>query len=413
MTRRVRFGEKAQVRGPSEVVVTGPLAPWAPGYIDELAALGYASVSAADQLRLMAHVSRWLDDRGLDPHQLTPRAMAEFLEQRRRAGYASRLSKRATTPLLAYLERLRVATLSPEPACTPVDALLERYCRYLRDERGLTESSVQTYEPVARRFLDEYFGQSELDCRGLTAEGVTRFVQRRCRSQRNARLGILVPVLRSVLRFLHLEGKTEAPLADAVPKIAGWRLSSLPRTLERGQVLLLVQSCDRRTALGRRDHAILLLLSRLGLRASEVCALALQDVEWRRGEIVIHGKGRREDVLPLPDDAGRAIAAYLQRGRPRISSRFIFLRDHAPYRELTRSAVGKVVYRACDRAGLSRVGPHRLRHTAASLMISGGTPLADIAEVLRHRDVATTAIYAKVDRDALRHVAQPWPGGTP
>jgi site-specific recombinase XerD len=149
----------------------------------------------------------------------------------------------------------------------------------------------------------------------------------------------------------------------------------------------------------------------LGLRGSEVCGLALGDVSWRRGEIIIHGKGPRVDTLPLPHDIGCAIVAYLQRGRPHFSSRFIFLRDHAPYRELTRHAVSNVVRHACDRSGFPRVSSHRLRHTAASRMLLAGAPLADIAEVLRHRDVATTAIYAKVDRNALREVAQPWPGG--
>ena len=318
------------MKRPSEVRVTGPLALLAPGYIEELATHGYAPASAAGQLRLMAHVSRWLNDHGFELHDLGPKLIAEFLAQRRREGYSNALSKRAVTPLMACLERLGVVASSPEPACTPLDVLLERFCRYLRSERGLAESSVRTYEPVARRFLNEHFGEAEIDLQRLTAPEIMKFVVRRCRSKRNLRMGLFLPVLRSILRFLHLEGETEVSLADAVPRIAGWRLSAFPGTLEREQVVRLVESCDRRTALGRRDHAILVLLSRLGLRASEVCTLAMQDVRWRRGEVVIHGKGPREDVLPLPEDVGNAILAYLKRGRPYISSRYIFLRDHAP-----------------------------------------------------------------------------------
>ena len=200
-------------------------------------------------------------------------------------------------------------------------------------------------------------------------------------------------------------------LSAAVPSVAGWRLAGLPRGLEPGQARRLLSSCDRRSTLGRRDFAILTLLLRLGLRRGEAARLALGDVDWRAGEIVVHGKGGRLDRLPLPGDVGEAIVAYLQRGRPSTGHRELFLRALAPIGPLAGGGVSWIVRRACRRAGTEEVGAHRLRHTAACEMVAAGVPLPEIGEVLRHRSLASTALYARVDLDALRSVAVPWPGG--
>jgi integrase len=216
--------------------------------------------------------------------------------------------------------------------------------------------------------------------------------------------------LRSLLRWLHLTGVLSAPLAPAVPAVAGWRLSSLPKGLEPGQLRRLLAACDRRTPTGRRDYAILLLLSRLGMRAGEVAGLGLGDIDWRRGELAILGKGNRAERLPLPADVGTAIAAYLRRGRPDTADgRSVFVRVHAPHRALTTGGVTMVVFDNAQRAGLPKMHAHRLRHTAATAMLQAGSPLAEVGQVLRHRSPLTTAIYAKVDRDALSVLARPWP----
>jgi len=210
------------------------------------------------------------------------------------------------------------------------------------------------------------------------------------------------------LRYLHLAGLIEAPLVWAVPSVAELRDRTLPRGLAPGAVKKLLASCDRRRLVGRRDYAILLLLSRLGLRAAEVAGLKLDDVDWRGGLLLVRGKGGRHDQLPLPVDVGEALVSYLRRC-PRCESRALFLRTAAPREGLSRSAIGWVVRAACDRAGLPRVGAHRLRHTAATEMLRQGASLAEIGQVLRHREQKTTAIYAKVDRKALRPLARPWP----
>jgi site-specific recombinase XerD len=222
---------------------------------------------------------------------------------------------------------------------------------------------------------------------------------------------LLVTALRSLLRFLYLEGHTPTLLTNAAPAIASWKLAPLPRAVEPRQVQALVRRCDRRTAIGRRDVAILTLLTRLGLRGGEVIALELDDIDWRCGEITIAGKGRRHERLPLPPDVGEALASYLRRGRPRTRSRKVFVRHRAPYSPLGPSAITGRICRLCDRAGIARISAHRLRHTAATQMLHHGAPLEEIAEVLRHRDLLTTAIYAKVDRKALRELARSWPGG--
>ncbi|MDQ6671679.1 MAG: tyrosine-type recombinase/integrase [Chloroflexota bacterium] len=245
----------------------------------------------------------------------------------------------------------------------------------------------------------------------MTAAEINQFVLRECQQRSVGSAKCLTKALRSLLRFAYVEGWTATALATAVPTVANWQASELPRALDAQRVALLVESCDRTTATGRRDYAILHLLARLGLRAGEVTGLELGDVSWRRGELLIRGKGRRQEHLPLPVDVGEAVCDYLSHGRPGAECRRLFLRARAPTSGLTVAAIECIVRLACARAGLPGVGPHRLRHTAATEMLRNGASLLEIGQVLRHRSQATTAIYAKVDRSALRGLAQPWPGG--
>jgi len=388
------------------------LEPYASGFGSELAALGYTPLSAANQLWLMAHLSRWLGQEGLTPAELTPGQAEAFLRHRRGLGYTCWLSERGLAPLLGYLLRLGVVpTPVLERPDTPTGMLVEDYRRYLAGERGLVATTVAQYGETARLFLSRCVNHAgELDLEALTAAGVTEFVMRECPARCVGTAKQLVTGLRSLLRFLHVEGHTAISLAPAVPGVAGWRGSSLPRALPAGQVEQLFASCDERPV-GRRDFAILVVLARLGLRAAEVAALELGDVDWRAGELMIRGKGRREERLPLPGDVGEAIVAYLRSGRPACADRALFVRAKAPHRRVTSSAIRGVVRTACDRAGLPQVGAHRLRHTVATEMLRAGAPLAEVSQVLRQRDAATTAIYAKVDRAGLRSLALPWPGG--
>jgi site-specific recombinase XerD len=218
-----------------------------------------------------------------------------------------------------------------------------------------------------------------------------------------------VAALRAFLRYCHVEGCIGADLSAAAQAVTGRHRSLLPRGIGEVDAARLLRSCDRRTATGRRDHAVMLLMLRLGLRAGEVAALQLPDIDWHAGELTIHGKGSREDRLPVPVDVGEAIVAYLRRGRPATPVRQVFVTITAPTRALTREAVAGIIRRACVRAGLAEVGAHRLRHTTACTMVAHGVPLAEIGQLLRHHSPASTANYARVDADQLSALARPWP----
>jgi integrase/recombinase XerD len=398
--------------GALRVRVTGPLAEFALGFADELDRLGYTQLSAANQLRLMAHMSRWMAAQGLAPKDLTRPRFSQFLTARRDAGYTCWLSERGLRPLVTYLVGLGT-TPAPEAVVeqSPVERLLDAYSRHLLTERGITTATIAGYRSAVRPFLERHVRGDRLALGGLKAADVTGVVLRACRGQEVVSAKHLVTALRSLLRYLHLEGM--APdLAAAVPAVAGWRGSHLPRGLEPQQVTRMLAACDRDTVAGRRDYAMLMLLARLGLRGCEVAALELDDLDWRRGELVIRGKGDRQERLPLPTDVGEAVSAYLLKGRPRVESRRVFVSVKAPFGDLTSAGVRSVVGYACDRAGMARFAAHRLRHTVATEMLRAGAGLPDVGQVLRHRSLSTTAIYAKVDRAALRELAQPWPGGS-
>jgi site-specific recombinase XerD len=362
----------------------------------------------------MAHLSRWLAPEGLGAEGLTPRVAARFLTARRAAGYSTYLSPRSLVPLLGYLRGLGVTPPAPPDApAGPAEALLDRWQRYLVSERGLGPATARDYVAKVRPFVTGRENNGGLDLASLTAAEVTAFVLAACPGKPKGTAKLTVTALRSLLGFLHVTGLIGEPLAEAVPAVASWRLAALPRALEPGQVTAMLASCDRRTLAGRRDFAMLTLLARLGLRAGEVAALSLDDIGWRAGEIIVRGKGRRDERLPLPSDAGEAIAGYLAGGRPQPAdgTRQVFLRLKAPHRELTGGGVTQAVFAAGQRAGIGAVYAHRLRHSAATGMLAAGAPLTEIGQVLRHRRLLSTAIYAKADVEGLRVLARPWQGG--
>jgi integrase/recombinase XerD len=264
---------------------------------------------------------------------------------------------------------------------------------------------------LVRPFVAGQATADGVDLEHLSAGDVVGFVLASCRDRAPRTAQLTVTALRSLLGFLHLDGVLATSLAAAVPSVAN-RRAGLPRFLEPDQVEALLASCDRDSTVGRRDFAMLTLMVRLGLRAGEVAALRLDDIDWRRGEIAVCGKGPRRDRLPLPVDVGRAVVDYLRHGRPASAAdRCVFVRVKAPHLGLTPCGVSQVVVAASRRAGLGPLTAHRLRHTAATSMLRAGAGLADLGQVLRHRRPLTTAVYAKVDRDALRTLARPWPTG--
>jgi integrase/recombinase XerD len=393
--------------------LTSPLLPYGAGFEARLIDQGYSADSINRHLRLMVHLSRWLDARNLSGSDLTEARARRFLRARRAEGHKHPVSMAGMAPLLEFLRSVGAAP-NAEPAAVAgtVEALMANYRRYLLEERGLSErSSVPGYLAVACRFAAHVPIRAPEEIRDLSAATVTSFVLSVARRQSVGEAKTTSTRLRSFLRYLGLEGAAPAGLVAAVPSIAGWQMTGLPRAISAANVAALLDSCDRRRPIGRRDFAILVVLARLGLRAGEVAGLRLQDIDWRAGEIVVNGKANRQDRLPLTHEVGEAIAVWLQEGRPRCSTTAVFTRLLAPHRGLSGRAVSGVVRQACLRAGLPQIGSHRLRHTVATETLRAGGSLTEVGQLLRQHSLAATSLYAKVDRIALSAVARPWPGG--
>lgn len=394
----------------SGVVVTGPLVPFVEAYRSELKARGYTARTGVNELRQVARLSRWLEESALGATELNPQRVEEFLAFQR--GLGRNRAEWSRPGLVCLLDVLMASGVlrSEEPvSVTPMEAVLVAFRHHLVAERGLAAGTVRGYVDRTRRFL------LDLDLTGglgsLTSAQVTAAVVREAGTVSVSGAQNFVASLRSFLRFCFMQGLVGVDLSQAALAVTGRRRSTLPWGITRAEAKALLASCDRRSALGRRDYALLITLLRLGLRQSEVAGLRLDDIDWRAAEVVVRGKGGRADRLPLPAEVGAAIAAYLRHGRPAGQRRELFLRARAPYGPIAPGTVASSVRRACRRAGLPEVGSHRLRHTIACEMVASGVPLVDIAQVLRHRSLQTTAVYARVDVEQLRRLAPPWPQG--
>ena len=403
------------VSNPSRVRFVGPVAPFAPGLLEELVSLGYATTSATMQMQLAASLSRCLVGEGLGLDGLTPLVLDRFLVERRRR-HTHHHSRRALAPMLGYLRRLGVVPAPAEPpsASGAAEVLLERFAGYLAGRRGLTAAVVQAYVHWVRPFTQEVLCPGDVDRVGeLTATAVAGFVTSQLPGMSSRKKAqITACALRSLLRFLHAEEMTAALLVDAVPPVAFWRLSGLPQPLTSAQVGALMGVCDRSDPVGRRDLAVITMMRRMGLRCAEVAALRLEDVDWVAGTVTVHGKSGRIDRMPLPVDVGEALVGYLRDGRPVTAARTVFVRAVAPFTSLRPAGVSCIVARAASRAGLGTVHGHRLRHTAATETLNAGAGLEEVAQLLRHDGVATTVVYAKTDRNRLAQLARPWPTDT-
>ena len=395
--------------------VQGPLAASATGFGQWLQDRGYTVRSAEAHLLLMARLSRWLEQIGRGPDELTTARVEEFLRWNRGQGHRFPKSVRGAGPLLVFLRERGTIPPAAAAAPSPSESLLQRFGRYLGTQRGLADGTIVNYVHAGRLLLQALRdGEGEpggdVDLLLLTAGRVSEIAVQLCQGRSVAAAKNLVNGLRCLLRFLYLEGHTASDLSGAVPTVAG-RGSGLPRGVDPALVGRLLAACDRNTGMGSRDFAILMLLSRLGLRVGEVAALELSDIDWAGGSLLVRGKANRLERLPLPADVGQALADHLTHPRPKCAARAVFLRMLAPHRRLTTGAVIAVVQAACRRAGLAAIAAHRLRHTLASELLRRGAGLPEIGQLLRHRSAAVTSIYAKVDTVALRELARPWPGG--
>jgi integrase/recombinase XerD len=394
----------------------GPVAAHLRAFAESRNALGYARASIRREVRLAAGFSQWLKHKGIALPQVGTDHGSRYLRNRARAVRPGPGDPAALRHFLDFLREERVIITEKVAArrLTPAERCAQAYASYLRDVRALARPTVINYVPFIRGFLTDRFGDGPVRLAGLTAGDVVRFVRRQAPQLHLKRAKLLTSALRSFLRYVRYRGAGTRDLAAAVPTVANWSMPAIPRAIGADHVRQLLASFDRRMVMGRRDYAIVLLLARLGLRSGEVAQLELDDLDWEAGQLSVRGKRGHRTVLPLPADVGAAIAAYLRHGRPPSTSRRVFLRSKAPIRGfLSQCAVGSIIRHALHRAGIQAptTGTHQFRHGLATEMLRRGASLTEIGEILRHRHLQTTTIYAKVDLTALRSLALPWPGG--
>jgi len=375
---------------------------------------GYAEITARRHLRAAEHFIYWTNRNGILVHNLSERALSRFACHLPRCrcphfGHADRSLLHGARLFLKHLEKTGVVEVAAVPSSTPEPAMLTGFCQWMREQRGTCEKTLYLYRTYIRELLKRLGEEPQaFDARSLrefVIEGSQRCGWAVAKNRTTA--------LRMFLRFLIAEGKCAPGLEGAVPVLAHWRLSSLPRYLQPEEIERLIGSCDPLSAVGRRDRAILLLLARLGLRAGDIVQMRLQDINWREGWIRVCGKTHREVRLPLSQEVGQALVKYLIEGRPRTHADAVFVRCRAPFDSFrSHCAVSVIVAQAFHRAAVrrpSRGAAHLLRHSAACSLLRHGATLQEVAAVLRHRSITTTEIYAKVDLRALRQIAQPWP----
>jgi integrase/recombinase XerD len=395
----------------------GPLSTYIPGFAQWTREQGYAFPTRRWKVHLVACFSRWLRQQAISTRCISSERVTRYLRSRARNVKVRGDDAFTVQQFLDFLRRHGVvpAEKIAPPRLSPVEQAVHAFERYLRDERMLTEVTIVYYVAFVRSFLADRFGDGPVRLSRLCASDVVRFVQHLAPRLHLKRAKLLTTALRSFLHYARYLGQVTCDLAAAVPTVANWSMPSIPRAIPADAVRRLLASINRRTVTGRRDYAILLMLARLGLRASEVVRLELEDIDWNVGSITLQGKGDQHSVLPLPADVGSAITAYLRHGRPQSGSRRVFLRAKAPVRGFLGSqAIASLVRHNLARAGIQAPtnGAHQFRHALATEMLRHGASLAEIGEVLRHHSPETTKIYTKVDLDSLRALALPWPGGT-
>jgi integrase/recombinase XerD len=388
---------------------SGPLAGWVHPFREELIRRGFTPRVAQDHAYVLAHLSRWLEQQGLTPAELDAERVERFAGDRRSGGYQRRRTAASLQPMLDYLRELKVIPAREPEVEGPAETVLVRYRRWLVRERRLGEQTAGLRLHWARKFLTVQVTDGGLELDRIGPDAVTQFVLDMSRLYTVGSMKTLTSGLRSLLRFLFAAGDIDRDLSPVVPSVAGRRLSGIPAGADDEAVSTLLGSCDRSAPAGRRDFAILLLMERLGLRAVEVTRLRLEDIDWRSAQLLVHGKGGRVDRMPLPADVGAALADWLRHGRRPSAFREVFVRVLGPDAPMKRGSVVMVPRKASARAGIPVVGAHRLRHRVACRVLAGGGSLAEVAELLRHQDHASSAIYAKVDLAALAAVVRPWP----
>ncbi len=392
----------------------GPLQTYLYAFAVKLRDEGFGRSWICHQIRLAADFSRWLQLNRIALNAINIEHGKKYLAYRAKKGRGKAGDPIIMTRLLNLLRQQGVIAEPILRKLTPVDQAANKFVSYLLAERSLAAVTATRYGKFIKRFLNDRFGKKSVDLSILSSKDIVVFVQQEADYLHVKESQMMTSALRSFLRYARYQGYIDIDLVAAVPTVANRSMATIPKSLPPEQVALALEHCNRDTVTGRRDYAILLLLARLGLRAGEIVSLTLDDIDWHAGCITVNGKGGHRAQLPLPIDVGEAIAAYLRDGRPRRSTRALFLYAKAPLIGFTnQKVIGDVVDRALERAGIDspRRGAHQFRHSLATEMLRRGASMAEIGQVLRHQSAQTTEIYAKVDLISLRSLALAWPGG--
>ncbi len=393
---------------------SGLAGPFIEDFAEGLRRAGYSRSTIRGHLGASAHLGHWAQEKGLtstDLNEEVGRVFWRHLSNCKCPCHPGKYRNQAVASVRLFLSHLRQTAIIPPPLVETSKAqerpLLSDFCQWMRQHRGIRESTLHYYSRVIRKLIDHVDGQPSR----LNADTLRSFVLDQTRNH-STHPKEVTTALHTFVRYLIAEGKCPPALEGAVPTVAQWRLSTLPRYLPAPQIESVIAACNASTPNGSRDRALVLFMARLGLRADDVVRLELEDIDWRKATVRLSGKGRREVRLPLTQEIGDAILGYLRHGRPAATSGRLFLRTIAPAQPFSdSSAVSKIVTRAITRAGINTPlkGAHVLRHSAATAMLQEGVSLQEISSILRHRSLETTAYYAKVDLSLLQQVVQPWP----
>ena len=384
-------------------------------YAENLVEVGLARPGTWRSLNVVGNLLAWMASRRARLSSLDERMVERYL---RHHGAKQTIHLDDRSALKRWLSTLRTAGAiapAPAPTMTPSEKIFAEFGDYLRIERGLTAKTIARHLPAIRRFLFEVCPAAASDLGTIKHDEVIRYVECHAQDWSPTSAKLMCWSLRAFLRYLHHTGLNPHPLADCVPSIRQWKLVGLPTYLAAAQVQKVLDGCDRASATGRRDFAILMMLARLGLRADEVATLTLDDIDWRAGEILVRAKGRQRARMPIASDVGAAVVAYLRDGRPKSSCRQLFLRSLSPRTGFaSASAITMIAKAALERAGIrgyAHQGAHIFRHSLATELLRSNATLSEIGHLLRHKSHDTTRIYAKVDIETLRTLSLPWPGG--
>ncbi len=396
-------------------LIHGPYGKFSRVYAARLSEEGFTRQCTWRSLSLFRDLMDWHVGGGHDPKHLDEASIERFLDHRSQHWQINAGDRAALRRLLSALRGNGLIAAAPPVELTEQQQIVEGFSAYIINDRGLSHSASNRHALLARRFLQETYLEGPCEFATLNPELVIGYVERHALDGAADSGKAMCWSLRAFLRYLHLRGHIAVPLADCVPSIRRWRLAGLPTFMPPQKIQQVLDSCDRTTPIGLRDYAILMLLAKLGLRAGEVVALTLDDIDWRAGEILVHGKGRRQAVMPLRRDVGAAVVSYLRQGRPTSTSRHLFLRMLAPHVGFTSGrAITMIARQALGRAGIhgyAHHGAHLFRHSLATDLLRSGASFDEIGQLLRHESTDSTRIYAKLDIEKLRTLSQPWPGG--